>query len=138
PPPPPERCSKRRWSWRKPPPPLPPGPRSQRPRFLPRRRVTPASLGLADATGAAAIRIGPRTYSITGPPPPPPPMPGRRGCASTIGEAVDSTGVTNALLGGSIARRLRRRRRRRRLASAAEADGPVSSWRCGRCLGCLG
>lgn len=110
------------------------GPRSQRPRCR-RRLFTPASLGLADATGAVPMRIGPRTYSITGPAPPP-----RRVRTSLIGAAVESIGVTNALLGGSIARRLRRRRLRLRRASAAlaeEASKPRSS-RSGRCFGSFG
>jgi hypothetical protein len=88
-------------------------------------------LGFADATGAIAIRIGPRTYSMTGPAPPDI----RRDVGSAM--PVDSTGVVNALLGGSIARRLRLRRRRRRRASAAAADGESAS-ALARCLGCLG
>lgn len=55
-----------------------------------------------------------------------------------MGAAVDNTGVVNALFGGSIARRLRRRLRLRLRASAALAEGDVSTARCGRCFGCFG
>src|SRR5690606_28001679 len=98
------------------------------------------SLGVADATGVMLMRIGPRTYSMSGPELEAPRPLGAGGALFTAGGGAPagrtSTGVVNADLGGSAARRLRRRRRRFRLPSpASAASGSTRFLRGG--LGCF-